>query len=225
MNPDSIADLTHRLAVVEQRLDAAHRRTRRATVAAVLAVAGTILWSTTPEVRAQFGLTLTNLNARLLAVEAKTAALTDDGTNFAITGRNVHIVDGSGQTVSNSALGNLTVGYNISRGGGNDRRDGSHNLIVGEKNNYRSSGGLVVGYQNEISGGFASVSGGSSNTASGAFSSVSGGEFNVASSQLSSVSGGSSNMATGAGASVSGGYNRSATNLHNWAAGMYFSGQ
>ena len=52
------------------------------------------------------------LNARLLAVEGKTAPIGVAGTDFVIAGKNVFIVDGSGDTESHSGLGNLTVGYN-----------------------------------------------------------------------------------------------------------------
>ena len=46
----------------------------------------------------------------------------------------------------------------------------SRNVVVGEGLNFSSFGGLVVGDLNEISGEFASVSGGRFNTASGSHS-------------------------------------------------------
>jgi hypothetical protein len=67
----------------------------------------------------------------------------------------------------------------------------------------------VVGELNEISGTFASVSGGARNTASGSHSSVSRGENNTASSDFSSVGGGS---------------NRTAPGTDDWAAGPLFAG-
>src|SRR5262245_16105179 len=52
------------------------------------------------------------LTSRLQVVEAKTAAIRDDGTTYVITGRNVFIQDGSGNTDGGTGLGNLTIGYN-----------------------------------------------------------------------------------------------------------------
>jgi hypothetical protein len=74
--------------------------------------------------------------------------------------------------------GNLIVGYNEERGGGQDIRTGSHKVVLGRQNSFSSFEGLVVGTFNEISGVFASVYGGLSNTASGDTASVSG-EFST----------------------------------------------
>src|SRR5262249_56754567 len=71
-----------------------------------------------------------------------------------------------------------------------NHRTGSHNLVVGIRNNYRSYGGMVAGYQNEIGAPWASVTGGALNLASGYYSCVSGGVLNVASGNVSSASGG-----------------------------------
>jgi len=124
-----------------------------------------------------------------------------------ISGLNVQIVNGSGSTASSTNnTGNLIVGYQEMRTQPEEnRRIGSHNLIVGKLHNYVSAGGLVVGIHNTIGGLYASVSGGSDNTADGESSSVSGGSLNVASGSQASVSGGSQNVASGLQASVSGG--------------------
>jgi len=122
-------------------------------------------------------------------------------------GVNVQIVNGTGTTGGEtSGTGNLIIGYNELRNGGN-YRDGSHMLVSGEMNNYTSDshGGMVVGSWNETSAPFASVSGGANNIASDAFASVLGGVANTASGEASSVSGGGWNTASGDGASVSGG--------------------
>jgi hypothetical protein len=97
-----------------------------------------------PEAAAQFGITLTSLHNRLLVVEQKTAPVTVNGIEYVITGKNVSIVDGSGQTIGPngpSGLGNLTIGYNELRDFGGDLRTGSHNLILGRGNNYSSGAG------------------------------------------------------------------------------------
>ena len=65
----------------------------------------------------------------------------------------------------------------------------------------------MVGHFNEISGQFASVSGGLGNTVIGSHSSISGGEFGKVRGSLSSISGGECNKVSGDGASISGGYN------------------
>jgi hypothetical protein len=174
------------------------------------------------------------LNARLLAVEGKTAPISVAGTDFVIAGKNVFIVDGSGATESDSGLGNLTVGYNALRAVGGDARTGTHNLILGDRHNFTSYGGLVAGDANEISRPYATVTGGSANTASGyaatvcagefntasgVQASILGGKFNTASGDNSSVGGGNHNQAQADDSSVSGGLGRVAPFLYNWAAG------
>ena len=117
-------------------------------------------------------------------------SLEDGGATVRFTGVNVQIVSGSGATDGAvNGTGNLIVGYNEARGGGNTRT-GSHNIVVGTQNNFSRFGGIVVGKFNEIGGDYASVTAGNQNTASQRYSSVSGGENNVASGSASSVSGG-----------------------------------
>ncbi len=82
---------------------------------------------------------------------------------------------------------------------------GSHNLVIGDGHVFTSSGGLVAGLQNSITGAHASVTGGLQNAASGFGASVTGGSNNTASAATSWVGGGSDNTASGATASVSGG--------------------
>jgi len=144
----------------------------------------------------------------------------DDGqggtaNTIRITGCNLQIVNGQSSTATTNGVGNLIVGYQELIGGGDDRT-GSHNIVVGTRHNYSSAGGLVVGYENEISGSHSSVSGGRFNTASGQNSSVTGGEFNTASNSSASVSGGFNNTAAGDSSTVSGGttLDTSTTNDH-----------
>jgi hypothetical protein len=147
----------------------------------------------------------------MTALEDKLAAMAFDAeaNEVVITGANLRIVNGLGATDTTNGVGNLIVGYNELRAGGapNDR-SGSHNVIVGRFDNFSSFGGLVVGEINEISGQFASVSGGNQNTASG---------------EDSVVSGGRRNSASGLVSSVSGGLNRTAPGEFDWAAGALFS--
>jgi len=205
------------------------------------------------------------LEAQVNALEDKLAAVTFDTTakELVITGANLRIVNGLGRTGCTddqgdlmphcpNSLGNLIVGYNESRQGSDctpgdpgvcaDSRTGSHNVVVGQGQNFSRFGGLVVGRFNEIHGDFASVSGGSRNIARGESASVSGGvgniaslytdsisggadnrasgestavcggSFNIAINQRTAVCGGEGNMASGANASVSGGQNNTASN-------------
>jgi hypothetical protein len=121
-----------------------------------------------------------------------------------IAGANLRLVNGLRATATTNGLGNLLVGYNEPRQGGNVET-GSHNVVVGQGHNFSSFGGLVVGRQNEISGAFATVSGGFDNTASGASAAISGGIFNRASGESATVNGGFDNTASASATSVSGG--------------------
>jgi hypothetical protein len=173
-----------------------------------------------------YGITLASLNTRLTAVEAKTQFQSADSAARSTTFSRCNLIvnDGGGSTdtlVTNAAgngLGNLIIGYN--QGGradaSGDIRTGSHNLILGDGNNYSSYGGLVVGFLNTISAQYACVSGGSFNAASGQYASVSGGYGNLAGSYFASVSGGNQNIANNLYSSISGGNG-------NTASGQYAS--
>ena len=159
-----------------------------------------------------------SLKAQVAALQAKTAPLSVTGKTLTITAVNVSLVDGTGNTNSTSGLGNLIIGYNSAQGGGRDKRTGSHNLILGDANNYTSYGGLVAGVYGTTSGPYAFVSG-YGNTASSTAASASGGINNTASGNYASVSGGVGNTASGTSASVSGGANLTQNNANGWSAG------
>lgn len=149
------------------------------------------------------------------------------GSDIYIDGANLHIRNGNGFTQTTNGLGNLIVGYNEDPGS----QTGSHNVLIGSSHEFTSFGGLVAGLDNEISGEYASVSGGAGNIASGDASSVSGGGGNVASNSTSSVSGGAGNIANGLDSSVSGGWDNTAFGTlssvsggeQNTASGYYSS--
>jgi hypothetical protein len=61
-----------------------------------------------------------------------------------IAGANLRLVNGLRATATTNGLGNLLVGYNEPRQGGNVET-GSHNVVVGQGHNFSSFGGLVVG--------------------------------------------------------------------------------
>ncbi len=135
------------------------------------------------------------------------------------TGVNVHVRSGAGSTEATpNGLGNLIVGYDEARPMGSDK-SGSHNLVVGSWHNYTSYGGLVAGYNNNVTGMYASVSGGANNTASAWYASISGGAANTASEAGTSVSGGSKNAASAIFASVGGGEDNEAAGDFSFVGG------
>jgi hypothetical protein len=173
---------------------------------------------------------LGSLLQRFLALERKLEHVTNGVSGeghpeLVITGANLRIVNGLGGTQSANGTGNLIVGYNEPRTDvpSSDNRTGSHNIVVGENQNFSSFGGLVVGANSEISGEWASVTGGVANTASGFGASISGGAQNTASGDASSISGGLFNTALGSTSSISGGTENVTTNeaVGAWAAGGF----
>jgi hypothetical protein len=168
-----------------------------------------------------------------------TSVIGSDGfPELVITGANLRLVNGLGRTgcqtpdgpdIPNcpNGLGNLIVGYNELRAPladdpvPTDLRTGSHNLIVGTENNYSSTGGLIAGRRNEISGLLAVVGGGQGNLASGEISTVSAGVLNTASNNGSTVSGGQFNFATGSRATVSGGVGNTANSFASAVSGGF----
>jgi len=169
------------------------------------------------------------LAQRIRALERKLEHVTSEfgeggDPELVITGANVRIVNGLGATQTTNGLGNLIVGYNERRRVDFPTvRTGSHNVVVGEAHNFFRFGGVVAGFQNEISGDFATVSGGMENTASGLGASVSGGVHSTASGEGSSVSGGAENTASGHISSISGGRINTATGIQAAVSGGVFN--
>jgi hypothetical protein len=182
---------------------------------------------------------LRSLARRVEDLEYKLVHITSGPDDVTITGANLRIVNGLGDTNTTNGLGNLIVGYNEDRiSPFPNIRTGSHNVVVGRQHNFSSFGGLVVAEFNEISGPWASVSGGFRNIASGPDASITGGEANLAMGLLTSVSGGAlntassaysrvggglQNTASGQFATVSGGRNRAAPADFSWVGGALSS--
>jgi hypothetical protein len=159
------------------------------------------------------------LEGRVAALEEMLEHFSREGDDIFITGANLHVRNDSGTTDGiPDGLGNVIIGYNESRGTGDDR-SGSHMLVVGKELNYSGFGGIVVGHRNETSGNFSSISGGSTNEASGFAAIISGGQGNTASGPLSSVSGGDTNTASGERSSVSGGTGNEASDRDSTVSG------
>jgi len=203
-----------RAAAMQRERDAAARdRNRWRGLAAVLALLVVVGLAT------QSGHAQLTIDQRVAVLENKLQHLRTTGTAMIISGANLFIHNGTGATASVNGLGSLILGFNEARplnvdGTNPNLRNGSHNLVLGSRNNYRSYGGIVAGELNEISGGFASVLGGFGNTASGSEACVSGGYANKATGYAASVSGGVSNTASAGHASVSGGGFNTASSLY-----------
>jgi hypothetical protein len=182
--------LEHQVYTLHQQAHAVDRRLRWwRRLACGLGVLGCIGWTVqagTPPPGS-----LLPLPDRLAALERKLAPLTFDAATheLRITGVNLRLLNGLGATDTTNGLGNLIVGYNEPRDGGDNRQTGSHNVVVGKQHQFSSVGGLVVGLQNEIRGAYSAVSGGHGNTAGGWASSVSGGHNRTAEGDLDWVAG------------------------------------
>jgi len=157
-------------------------------------------------------------------------------TELTLKGMNLHIINGLGATNGEpnyptdvvdpvvNGLGNLIIGYNLGRDQfGTDIRTGSHNLVIGDQNNYSSIGGIVCGNGGSIGAPFASITSGHNNIASGLYSSVSGGSTNSATAESTSVSGGEQNTSSFRGAAVSGGASINEQQEEGWSAGTLHS--
>lgn len=119
-----------------------------------------------------------------------------NGPHIIFHGVNVHIQSGSGSTAdTTTGLGNLIIGYNETDPAVGLARNGSHNLVGGQMNSFRSFGGVVFGMRNTIQGQYAAVLGGERNVGSGMLSTVLGGGQNTAGGQYSTVYGGLMNTA------------------------------
>lgn len=172
---------------------------------------------------------------RVTALETKTQYMSVNTTakSTIFSGCNVFVNDGGGSTdaiVTNAAgdgLGNLIIGYNVTghrAAGDPDIRTGSHNLILGDDNNYSSFGGLVAGRFSNVNSGYASICGGYGNTVSQTYTAILGGFGNKATGNVSSICGGRLNTTSGDSATILGGYSDLASgDLSAIAGGNYIT--
>jgi trimeric autotransporter adhesin len=229
-----MAHLPERFERLEQQTHTVERQPRRwRSVACGFAILSLLGWGlplglargeASEKARDQKG-----LEQRVAALEKLLKHFSRDGNEITIKGANLRIVNGLGSTNCGdpadlipdcpNGLGNLIVGYNELRTESNcglgpfcaNTRTGSHNIVVGQYHNFSSVGGLAVGFRNEISGDFASVSGGLDSRASGSSAAVSGGQGNTASGLAAAVNGGIGHTASGWWSSVSGGTGHTAS--------------
>jgi hypothetical protein len=154
----------------------------------------------------------------------------DEKPTVQFHGCNVQIVNGAGTTESTNGTGNLVIGYDelpeeCKVNAVTEEvechpaaQPGSHNLILGTKQEFTSFGSIIGGRDNIDTGPFSDVFGKRS-TASGAQSSVTGGEGGTASGDFSSVTGGKENKASGSWSSVNGGTTSTASGEASWVGG------
>jgi hypothetical protein len=234
-----LAALEAELAALKQEKQNTERRLHRRLswwrgAAGLLLVAGLLLGYP------HLGQAQGTLDQRVAVLEGKLArvSVVNNGADIVISGANLNIVNGLGDTQTTNGLGNLIIGYNEARGGGADARGGSHNLILGQRNNFTSISGICGGYGNSISGPFSCVLTGQNNTArtffavvgtrqqndaNGNYSVVLGGFQNDIGFNLSgtyaSITGGRINCADGDYSTVSGGNSRVALGEDDWVGG------
>jgi hypothetical protein len=149
-----------------------------------------------------------------------------------VTGANLQIVSGSGKTNGPvNGAGNLIIGYDEVAScieaafaciGRLPPQTGSHNLVIGNSQEYTSWAAILGGAANR---GLApdTFAVGGENKATGVGASISGGGVNTASEYRASVGGGSANKATGAASSVSGGLENKANGGDSWVGGGFLN--
>ena len=128
----------------------------------------------------------------------------DETQTVLLSGANLQVVNGEGQSTAVNGLGNVIIGYNESDTS-TMMRGGSHNLVMGRMNQYASHGGLIHGLNNTILSSEGAVIAGSNNVVSGVRSAVLGGDQNTASGNKVVAVGGVHNEAKGSVAIVIGG--------------------
>lgn len=93
-------------------------------------------------------------NLRLSMLEEKTQFIHVEGNTTIFEATNVQIINGAGSTNTMNGLGNLIIGYNENNlcfeHWGDVDRNGSHNLIIGDNNEYSSYCNISCGRLNRL---------------------------------------------------------------------------
>jgi hypothetical protein len=135
------------------------------------------------------------------------------GTEWVLTGVNLHVRNGLGRTagtsnslefgaITTNGLGNVIIGYNEDTP--DVDRSGSHNLVLGLYNGYSSVAGIVGGERNRIGGPGAAVITGVRSFATGRYAVVVTGQQNQALEARSLALSGAFNRADGGGTILAG---------------------
>jgi hypothetical protein len=125
METETMESLRERLEALENQTQALARQTRGVerrlhcwrAIARGAAVLGLLSWAL-PSGEAQVELSARankGLERRIAALEYKLQHITSGPDDVTITGANLHIVNGLGETETTNGLGNLIVGYNETR--------------------------------------------------------------------------------------------------------------
>jgi len=144
------------------------------------------------------------LEAAIIPGLANHVSVEDDQT-LLISGVNLQLVNGNGETPAVNGLGNLIIGYNESDSL-TTQRQGSHNLVMGRWNQYASFSGIAHGLRNSVLTHESAVIAGSNNVVSGVKSAVLGGDNNTAFGNKVVAIGGVGNAAMGSVTSAIGGW-------------------
>jgi hypothetical protein len=142
-----------------------------------------------------------------------------EGSTLRLSGVNLQIVSGAGSTdAAPNGTGNVVVGYGESDGGG-EEQSGSHNLVLGMNNEYRSWGGIVSGRSNELAAPNAAVLGGNGNRVRAPEAACIGGSFNDVSGRGAVSVGGADGFAAGEQSVVAGGSSNNAAGKQSVSLG------
>jgi hypothetical protein len=179
----------------------------------VLGLLSTLVWATTANAQ--------SLEDRVAALEQKLQAVQWDAPakTLVVSGANLQVVNGTGDTNNGTGLGNLLVGYNT---GGRIFR-ASHNVVVGDEHILYSGTtcGAAIGEGHRLLAEGAVALGGVDHYVAGEYGSVFGGTGNqVRRGALgAAIMGGLWNRASGEWSAMSGGYQNVASGEWAWAGG------
>lgn len=139
-------------------------------------------------------------------------------------GVNLHVRNGGGSTYSQNGRGNLIVGYNgVLENDFSARRDGSHNLVVGDGHGFERSGAIVAGFGNLSAADAGSVLGGRQSFTESIHTVIVGGQNNAARALDSVIVGGISNEALGQASVALGGQANDAAGEASVTVGGYLN--
>ena len=155
------------------------------------------------------------VDGRLDALEHLLAGVSRSGDTLRFSAMNLQIVNSTGPATAANSLGNLVIGDNFNAGAAT----GSHYLVIGERNAYTGTYGIVAGDNGHASGHNTYIIGGALNTVGGYDSVVIGGEGNEATGRRPVAIGGTFNNALGGEAVTLGGSNNTAHGPGSTVAG------